>query len=141
MIMAKKKRQQFGWVPAKPSKPSKPPDDLKKLVTDRAQELIEQSLRAKYIEEEPRNPQFNYVVDLFTKWRGRFFYFMAKFACPGENAISPFFEVGFARLEYVGDERFNLAYCRYTEEWWTDSENVTLDRALKEVANSALFHP
>jgi hypothetical protein len=42
-------------------------------------------------------------------------YFCSRFCSPGPRALSPFFESKFARLQYAGNERFNLAYFRHTE--------------------------
>jgi hypothetical protein len=36
----------------------------------------------------------------------------------GENAISPTFESKFARLVFVGDNKFNLSYMRHTDKWF-----------------------
>jgi len=94
-----------------------------------------------YVELPPPKPQFNYLVDIFTRWKGRFFYFMAKYASPGPNRIAPFFEVGFARLEYARKDRFHLAYFRHTGKWWQVNFNITLGKALELIKGGGIFRP
>ena len=113
--MAKSKKH-YVWAKAKPQKV---PDALKHEVTAKAKVLIEEHIRPTHVKPPPKNPEFNYIEDIFTKWHGRYFYLMAKYASPGPNRISPFFEIGFARLEYIGGNRFDLAYFRHTGKWWS----------------------
>ena len=49
--------------------------------------------------------------------------------------------VGFARLEFIGDNRFDLAYFRHTGKWWTIFSELTVDEALKEVSQGGIFTP
>lgn len=135
--MAKSKKQ-YTWVKAKASKV---PDALKNEVVKKANALIEEHIRPGYVKPPPKKPKFNYIVDVFTKWHGRYFYFMAKYACPGPNRILPFFEIGFARLEYVGGNQFDLAYFRHTGKWWPVFSTLTVDGALDLVRSEELFNP
>jgi len=133
-----KSQKQWIWVKAKPSKV---PDALKQELSVKANALVEEYIRPKHVKPAPKNPRFNYIEDIFTKWRGRYFYFMAKYASPAPNHISPFFEVGFARLEFIGDNRFDLAYFRHTGKWWPVFSELTIDEALNLVRSEGLFNP
>jgi hypothetical protein len=86
-----------------------------------------------------------YIVDIYTKWQRSYFYFCAKYASPGPNALSPFFEVRFARLEYVGglgrQSRFNMAYMRHTGKWFEIRQVLSLDQCLAEVKDGGPFQP
>jgi hypothetical protein len=95
------------WIysPPRPPKP-KVPDDLKAEFTEKV-ERLQQEWRPKYIKPPPPGDQFNYIVELYGKWFRSYFYFCAKYACPGPTALSPFFEARFTRLKYVGDRQFN----------------------------------
>ncbi len=42
------------------------------------------------------------------------------------TTISGFFEARFARLEYAGNEKFNMAYKRHTGQWWEIFQDFTL---------------
>jgi hypothetical protein len=66
---------------------------------------------------------------------------MAKYVSPGPNRISPFFEIGFARLEFIGGNRFDLAYFRHTGKWWPVFSGLTVDEALNLVRSEDLFNP
>jgi len=135
--MARSKKQ---WIWAL-AKPSKVPDALKRELSVKANTLVERHIRPKHVKPAPSNPRFNYIEDIFTKWRGRYFYFMAKYASPAPNRISPFFEIGFARLEFIGDNRFDLAYFRHTGKWWPVFSGLTVDEALNLVRSEDIFNP
>ena len=125
--MAKKKKSKAvrTWALDRRIKPQVP-DDLKAEVQTKADDLIEKVLKPRYIKPPPKKPRWNYPIALWTKWHRSFFYFGSTWASPGPNRIAPTFELGFARLEFVGDRRFNLAYFRHTDEWWQTHTGPTL---------------
>ncbi|MBM3238771.1 hypothetical protein FJZ31_20975 [Candidatus Poribacteria bacterium] len=137
--MAKKQRR---WVysPPKQTKP-KVPESTKEEVEKRAKELVEHKLKPEYIKPPPQDNRFNYIVDLYTKWYRNSFYFCSKYHSPGPNAISPFFESKFARMEYVGDNKFNLSYMRYTGQWLELYEGLSLEECLTAIENEPHFIP
>ncbi|MGO9022463.1 MAG: hypothetical protein ACLQVJ_29350 [Syntrophobacteraceae bacterium] len=127
-------------VPRKPATP-KIPDGLKLEVQRKADELLESYLKPNFILPPPQDPQWNYVVEIFTKWHQRYFYFCSKYRCPGQNCILEFFESRFARLEYVGIRRFNLSYMRHTGQWCEIFQGLTLEECLEEIRQQELLHP
>ena len=50
-----------------------------------------------------------------------------------------FFEAKFARLEYIKDNRFNMAFMRYTGEWVEVYPNLSLEQCLTAVENDSFF--
>ena len=130
------------WVysPRKQST-SKVPDSLKQTVKAKADKLVETVLIPQYVKPPPEGYQFNYLVNIYTKWYRNYFYFCSTYNVPGPNALAPSFEDKFARLEYVAADRFNLAYMRYTEQWQEIAWDVTLDEALGMIEESGHFHP
>jgi hypothetical protein len=132
-------KKTWGYSPAKPAKP-KVPEILKRHVQATADRLVEEVLKPRYVQPPPDEPQFNYITDLSTKWHGSYFYFCSTYACPGPNALSPSFEARFARLEYVGGDRFNLAYMRHTGQWWEIYPDLSLEEALTAVRDEGHFH-
>ena len=66
---------QWGYDPKKTASP-KVPDALKRKVETEANALIETVLKPRHIQPPPENPQFNYIVDIFTQWYRNYFYFM-----------------------------------------------------------------
>jgi hypothetical protein len=134
----KRQSRQWAWAPSPQCKLAVP-DSVRDEVQAQADELIRDELRARYIKPPPKDYEWNYPIDLWTKWHKSFFYFGSTWASPGPNRSSPTFEVGFARLEYRPDGRFNLAYFRHTGKWWQIFEGLTLKECLKMVRDDGLF--
>jgi hypothetical protein len=132
-----KSRKRWVYSPPKPAKPPVP-DALKAELELKAHALVD-ALKAQLIKPPPDNPQFNYLSDLWTKWYRGYLYFCGTYASPGPNTLSPTFEVRFARLEYVGDGRFNLAYMRHTGQWWEVFTRLPLDEALAALRTEPYF--
>ena len=127
-------------IPPKPARP-KVPDDLKLEVQKKADQFLESYLKPTFILPAPKAPKSNYIVEIFTKWHQRYFYFCAKYRCVHENCISEFFETRFARLEYVGDRKFNVAYMRHTEQWWEILQGLSLEECFEEIKQQQLLQP
>ena len=117
------------------------PDDLKAEVEAQADELIKTFLKPKYVKRPPKDKRWNYLTGISTKWHRSFFYFVGDYASPGPNALSPTFESRFARMEYVGEGRFNLAYFRHTGKWWEVYQGLTLDESIETIRDHGNFHP
>lgn len=133
-----KKQKVWMYSPPKQPKP-KIPDTLKAEVTTRATELIDTVLKPNNIQPPPENPRFNYIVDIYGKWFQSAFYFCAKYCCPGPNAISPSFELKFARMQYAGNNHFHLAFMRHTGEWIELYTDQTVDECLTAVKDDPNF--
>jgi len=135
--MSKKQKM---WVYS-PSKPEIT-DSLKIEVEQKAGKLIESVLKPGYVKSPPpKDEQYNYIVDIYSKWYRGYFYFCAKYHCPHPNAIEPYFEIKFARMEFIGNDRFALAYMRHTEQWWQVYPELTLEQCLKVIEEDPLFMP
>jgi hypothetical protein len=119
----------------------KVPDALKTKVQDRANQLVEEFLKPNFIKKPPKKPRWNYIIDIHTKWHRSFFYFIATFRSPGPTAITPTFEAPFTRLEYVGKNRFNMAYMRHTGEWWAIRTGLSLAKCLDAIRDEGIFQP
>jgi hypothetical protein len=130
------------WMPASPKR-TKPqaPDSIKLILKEKADEIIENILKPEHIKPPPTDNDFNYLVDIYSKWYRNYFYFCARYNCPSPNAISPSFETKFARMEYVGNERFNLSYMRHTEQWWEIYQELPMLECLKLIAEEPHFMP
>jgi len=126
--------------PLKTPKP-KVPDAMKTEVETKAQALIESYLKPTYVLPPPTGSDSNYIVDIYGLWYRNYFYFCSKYCCPGPHAIAPFFEDRFARMEYLASGRFNLAYMRYTGQWWPSDANFSLDQCLNAIKVGPWFRP
>lgn len=94
----------------------------------------------KQMPKDKRKQKYNYPVDAYGKWHQRRYYIIVKYACPGKNAISPFFEAKLARLNCIGNDRFNLFARRYNDEWISILEDCTLPMCFKEIETNDWFH-
>jgi hypothetical protein len=134
-----------GWVydPARAFQRSKAqvPSDIKQEVQRRAQDLIDSTLKPRHIQPPPKKTQFNYLVDIHSGWRGPFSYFCSKYCSQGPSALSASFESKFARLQYTGSGRFNLAYFRHTGEWWEIAKLLPLKECLSWIEGGNTFTP
>lgn len=144
--MVRSRRSPRGvWVydPARAFRQSKAPvpPDIQREVQRRTQELIDSTLKPRHIQPPPKKAEFNYLVDIYSKWRGPFFYFCSKYCSPGPHALSPSFESKFARLQYAGDGRFNLAYFRHTGQWWEVAQLLSLEECLARIQAGGIFTP
>ncbi len=137
--MAKRKKMGLS-SPPRPPKPNVS-GTVKTKVERRANELVESVIKPTHIKPPPVDKRFNYLVDISTKWYRNYFYFSAKYHCPGPNAIAPFFEDGFARLEYVGDDTFNVSYMRHTGQWWEIYSELSLEECLRAIGDEPHFIP
>ena len=135
------KRQKI-WVysPKRQPKP-KVPEAVRIDLEAKAKELVNSILKPLHVKPSREDEQFNYIVDIYSKWYRNYFYFCSKYACPGPNAISPYFEAKFARLDYIGNGRFNLAYMRHTGKWCEIYPELSLDECLAAIRDAPHFLP
>lgn len=130
------------WKPRSPKKlKHKVPESIKAAVKGKADHLIQSVLKPEHIKPPLKDNDFNYIVDIFSKWHQSYFYFCATYRCPSPNAISEFFERRFARLEYTGSERFSLSYMRYTGQWIELFIDLTIDECLESIRSEPHYLP
>lgn len=127
------KRPKMGWVYS-PTPTAKQKENISK----QCEPLIEEL--KKNLQPIPEPQQFNHCVDVFTKWRGKYFYIMQKYKA-GENGIKDYFDMGLARLEFYGENRFNLAYFRHTGKWEPlfMYEDISFEVAQKAILEDSMF--
>jgi len=128
------------WIYS-PRPASRVPDAVKEQVTSKADEIIETLFKPRYLKPPTKNERFNYIVDIYTKWHKNCLYFRARFACPGPNALSPFFEDSFTRIACMANGRFNLAYMRHTGKWWEVFTDMSMEEAFATIRDEPFFHP
>jgi len=117
------------------------PEAVKVEVATKANELIETVLKPKHIQPPPENPQFNYIVDIYSKWYQRYFYLCATYQVPRPDAQKASFEVKFARMEYAGNNHFHLSFMRHTGQWVEIYTDMSLDECLASIQNDEFFFP
>ena len=128
------------WVLSPAKKPTVKLSDLKKAeIEKRCQPLVEQ-FKQQYIKENP-DKRYNYLTDVYTKWRRNYLYFCQKFKTESPESIVPEFEENFVRLEYVESDSFNFSYFRHTGAWFLVASNLSLNDCFEMIESNPNFHP
>ena len=102
-------KRSWSVTSAKKMKPTVPVLTQSQL-KEKADKLINKVFKPQHVKPAPTDNDYNYIADIHSKWYRQYFYFCATYNCPSPNALSPSFETKFARMEYVADNKFNLAY-------------------------------
>ena len=120
---------------------NKPSDAEKRAITAACERFIEDVLKPRFLPE-IRPTEFNYCIDIFGKWHSAKYRFLQRYRNdrPDRYAEREFVSP-FARLTYVGRDRFDLSYFRHTEQWWPVDRGVTLDEALALLEMKGIYHP
>lgn len=127
------------WVLSPAGKSKAKLSGLKKTeIENRCQPLIKR-FKQQFIKENP-NKQFNYLTDIYTKWRGNYLYFCEKLKSEQPGIIAQEYEESFVRLEYLGSDYFKLSYFRHTGQWLVAS-SLTLNDCLEMIESIPTLHP
>lgn len=118
----------------------KPSEREKGEIGGACEAFIEDVLKPRFLPE-IRPTQFNYPIDIFGKWHGGKYRFVQRFRSDRPEALAPQFDRPFARIEYVGHDRFDVSYFRHTGEWWTVYRGVSLAEALSLLETEGIFYP
>jgi hypothetical protein len=134
------KRKPWDIRPSKKSA-SSIPAVLKKEVEFKARDLINDVLKPKYVRPPEKDAKFNYISDIAGKWYRQFYYFISTYKCPHPDALEPTFEQKFARMEYIGDDKFALYFMRYTGEWVGIHDAMSVDESMESIQDDEWFVP
>jgi hypothetical protein len=128
------------WVYVGGRAGNKPPETEKAAIIAACNRFIAEVLKPRFLPE-IRPTKFNYPIDIYGKWHGNKFRFIERFRSDSPDAIEPEFDAPFARLEYVGRDRFDLSYHRHTGQWWCLYQFIPLAEALQLMEEDGHFHP
>lgn len=124
--------------------PSKKPKDAlssyqKEAIEKKCNSLIEY-FKKECIKEKP-DKRFNYTIDIFLKWRGNSLSFIQKMRCEQKGYPTQDFNAGFARIDFMGKDWFNLYYFRHTDQWYLLETGLSLADCIERIENDVIFHP
>ena len=88
-----------------------------------------------------RATEFNYPVDILGKWHGTKYRFIQRYRSGFPANLGEEFDAPFARLDWIGRNRFDLQWHRHTGEWFSIYRGLTLDEAIDTLKSDALLHP
>ena len=104
------------------------------------QPIIE-NFKIEYIKKNP-NKEFNYLIDIYSKWHGSNFYFCEKYKSESKNRIADEFEVKFLRLKLIEKNVFELSYFRHTGQWQTVVPfGMNRKDCIEMILSNPVFHP
>ena len=104
-----------------------------------ADRFIQDYYKTTFIRPPPKEARFNYIVDFSIKWHGAYLQFIARYACPGPNAISPFFETAFARLGYFRNGAWSLWARRHNDQWMVLGHQMTMEKCFEQMRSNHWF--
>jgi hypothetical protein len=129
-----------GWVYVGARAGNKPSVGEKSVITAVCEKFIAEVLKPRFLPE-IRPTEFNYPIAIYGRWHGNKYRFIMRFRSDHPDSFEPEFEAPFARLEYVGRDRFDLSYRRYTGEWLCLFDRVSLADALHLIEGDSHFEP
>ncbi len=119
---------------------NKPSIMEKSHVAAACEELIANVLKPRFLPE-IRPTAFNCPVAIYGKWHGTKYRFITRYRSDDPTSISPEFEAPFARLGYLGRDRFELSWHRHTGEWLCLHQGISLAEALRLIETESYFQP
>ena len=128
------------WIYVGARAGAKPSDSEKRAITAACEDFIASLLKPRFLPEITPT-EFNYPIDITGKWHGNKYRFIQRYRSSYPDAIEPEFDAPFARLEYVGRDRFDLSYWRHTEQWFCLYQSLSLAEALRTIETVELLHP
>ncbi|WP_181173662.1 hypothetical protein [Mesorhizobium sp. B2-3-12] len=114
--------------------------DEKLIITAACERFIADVLKPRFIPSQPN--RLDHPVAIFGKWRGGKYGLSARYHFDdGED-----FNVPFARLDHVEEDvraetRFDLMWHRHTGAWWRLHAAVTVEEALRLIADDTRLQP
>jgi hypothetical protein len=83
---------------------------------------------------------FNYPIEVFAEWRGKVFYLNVRYRARSRK-VEDDFVVRHTRMTLTGFGRFDLAYFRHTDKWFTVYRGLTAADCFREIEENEIFWP
>jgi hypothetical protein len=130
------------WIKAveKP-RPGKPTEEEKAAIVSTCGAFIREVLKPRFLPEIRPSNEFNYCVDIFGEWRAGRYRFMQRYRSDSPIRIRDEFELPFARLDFMGPDRFDIYWMRHNDQWWPVHHGVPLKEALELIVSNPVLHP
>ena len=109
-------------------------------VTAACERLIDEFLKPRFLPA-IRPAQFNYPVDIVGKWHGAKYRFIQRYRSGFEENLGEEFDAPFARLDWIGRDRFDIQWHRHTGEWYRLHRGLNLVDAIEALRSDQILHP
>lgn len=117
--------------------------EQKREIADRCDEFIAQKLKPRLLPQ-IRPTDFNYPVDLFGRWRGNKYSFIARYRSGFPENKGEEFDAPLVRLDHVEEKLtdicFDVMWLRHTGRWFPLRQALTLDDALHFIETEEMLH-
>lgn len=109
-------------------------------VTTACERLINEVLKPRFL---PviRPTKFNYPIDITGKWHGTRYRFIQRYRSGFTDNMGEEFDNAFARLDWVGRDRFDVQWHRHTGAWFCLYPGLSLAEALNAIETDGILHP
>ena len=125
----------------KPPEPNAAFSEAEKIsVTAACEHLITDFMRPRFLSEIRPTP-FNYPVDILGKWRGAQYRFIQRYRSGFPDNLGEEFDAPFARLDWIGRNRFDIQWRRHTGQWFRLHNGLTLVEAIATIKADGHLHP
>ena len=112
----------------------------KSTVTAACQDLIEGFLKPRFLPA-IRPTAFNYPVDTLDNWHGTKYRFTQRYRSGFADNAGEEFDIPFARLNWIGPDRFDIQWHRHTGEWYLLHRDLSLAKAIATLKTDGHLHP
>lgn len=139
-MKVKIKIKEKSWV-SSPKKVSKAElsESYKISIQNYFQPLVDEFKR-QYIKKNP-NKEFNYLIDIYSKWYQNYFYLCEKFKSEHPDRLVDEFEEKFVRMKFTGVNQFEFAYFRHTGQWFLVADGLTMEDCRDMILSNPNFQP
>ena len=128
------------WIYSPKKQPNlKPSESEKEDIQNYFQPLV-QDFKKKCVKKNP-NREFNYVIDVYTKWHQNNFYLCKKYKSEHIDRIADEFEEKVVRLKYVGKDCFDFSYFRHTGQWHLVAARISSKECKEMILSNPNFQP
>jgi hypothetical protein len=129
-----------GWVYLGERAAKKPPPFERAATAAACDQFIAEVLKPRFLSE-IRPSEFNYPISIYGKWHGSKYRFITRYRSDNPSSFQADFEAPFARLAYLGRDRFDLSWPRHTGEWICLFGDLSLQSALHLIETDSHFQP
>ncbi|WP_029007522.1 hypothetical protein [Azospirillum halopraeferens] len=112
----------------------------KAAITAACQSFIGEVLKPRFLPS-IRPTEFNYPIDILGKWHGNRYRFLQRYRSGFPENLGEEFESPFARLDWIGRDRFDIQWFRHTGTWHRLYHDVSLTEALEILETDQVLHP
>jgi len=129
------------WIRATgASRPAAPDEAEKRMIVGACEVFIRDVLKPRFLSE-IRPTEWNYVVDIHGAWAAGRYRFMQRYRSGMAHNRGEEFDAPFARIDRMGQDRFDIYWMRHTGKWWRLHVGVTLAEALRILETDGVLHP